>query len=447
MRKVGFDLKPLGGVGVAGAAVSLAGVDAVSAPIRPRHVAAAVVGNALEFYDFTTFALFATQIGLTFFPTHDKFLNLMLALATFGIGFIGRPVGAVVLGLIADRVGRKPALLLSFTLMGGGLIGLALVPSYAQIGIFAPILAVCCRLIQGFALGGEVGPTMAYLIEAAPPGRRGLYGSWQSASQSIATMAGAFVGVVLSMTLSAHDLTDWGWRVAFLIGALVLPFGLIVRGSLPETLHRHEDQLEAHPETADLISHARPIILGMVMIMSFTTSTYVMGYMTTYAFQTLNMKSNIAFGASLVNGAAGVLFTLAGGALSDRYGRKWVMLAPRILFLLATLPGFYLMVRFHNALTLYAATGVIAALSSLSTGAALISLTEAIRKEVRGVGVGVVYAVAVTLFGGATQPIIAWLTHSTHNAMAPAYYMAATSLIGIIAMANMRETVVRQARA
>jgi len=427
VRKVGFDLKPLGGVGVAGAAVSLAGVDAVSAPIRPRHVAAAVVGNALEFYDFTTFALFATQIGLTFFPTHDKFLNLMLALATFGIGFIGRPVGAVVLGLIADRVGRKPALLLSFTLMGGGLIGLALVPSYAQIGIFAPILAVCCRLIQGFALGGEVGPTMAYLIEAAPAGRRGLYGSWQSASQSIATMAGAFVGVVLSMTLSAHDLTDWGWRVAFLIGALVLPFGLIVRGSLPETLHRHEDQLEAHPETADLISHARPIILGMVMIMSFTTSTYVMGYMTTYAFQTLNMKSNIAFGASLVNGAA--------------------MLAPRILFLLATLPGFYLMVRFHNALTLYAATGVIAALSSLSTGAALISLTEAIRKEVRGVGVGVVYAVAVTLFGGATQPIIAWLTHSTHNAMAPAYYMAATSLIGIIAMANMRETVVRQARA
>jgi MFS transporter, MHS family, citrate/tricarballylate:H+ symporter len=431
---------------LAGAAVSLEKADAVSSPIRPRHVAAAVVGNALEFYDFTTFALFATQIGLTFFPSQDKFLNLMLALATFGIGFIGRPVGAVVLGLIADRVGRKPALLLSFTLMGAGLIGLTLIPSYAQIGILAPILAVVCRLVQGFALGGEVGPTMAYLIEAAPPGRRGYYGSWQSASQSIASMTGAFVGVILSSTLSQHDLVTWGWRVAFLIGAAVLPFGLIVRGSLPETLHLPEPTLEAHPEAPDLISHARPIILGMVMIMSFTTSTYVMGYMTTYALQTLHMATNVSFGAGLVNGAAGVLFTLAGGALSDRYGRKWVMLAPRILFLLATLPGFYIMIRFHNALALYGATAVIAALSSLSTGAALISLTEAIRKEVRGVGVGVVYAVAVTLFGGMTQPIIAWLTHTTQNAMAPAYYMAVTSLIGIVAMAMMRETVVRPAR-
>ena len=431
---------------MAGAAVSQDGAGAALSPIRPRHVAAAVVGNALEFYDFTTFALFATQIGLTFFPTHDKFLNLMLALATFGIGFIGRPVGAVVLGLIADRVGRKPALLLSFTLMGAGLIGLALVPSYAQIGILAPILAVACRLVQGFALGGEVGPTMAYLIEAAPEGQRGLYGSWQSASQSIAQVSGALVGVILSSVLSQHDLVTWGWRAAFLIGAVVLPFGLIVRGSLPETLHREEVAIAAQPATADLVSHARPIILGLVMIMSFTTSTYVMGYMTTYAQHTLNMASNVSFGAGLVNGAAGVAFTLAGGALSDRYGRKWVMLLPRILFLAATLPGFYLMVRYHTPLALYAATGVIAALSSLSTGAALISLTESIRKEVRGLGVGLIYAIAVTLFGGATQPIILALTHATGNAMAPAYYMAVTSLIGIVAMAMMRETVVRPAK-
>ena len=171
---------------MAGAAVSFGDTGAISSPIRPRHVAAAVVGNALEFYDFTTFALFATQIGLTFFPAHNKFLNLMLALATFGIGFIGRPVGAVVLGLIADRTGRKPALLLSFTLMGAGLIGLALVPSYAKIGVLAPILAVACRLVQGFALGGEVGPTMAYLVEAAPEGRR----RFTSACVSPASSAG-----------------------------------------------------------------------------------------------------------------------------------------------------------------------------------------------------------------------------------------------------------------
>jgi MFS family permease len=427
--------------------VSLDGAGEALPPIRARHVAAAVVGNALEFYDFTTFALFATQIGLTFFPTQDRFLNLMLTLSAFGIGFIGRPVGAVVLGLIADRVGRKPALLLSFSLMGAGLIGLALIPSYAQIGVLAPILVVVCRLIQGFALGGEVGPTMAYLIEAAPEGRRGLYGSWQSASQSIAAMTGAFVGVILSLTLSQHDQVAFGWRIAFLLGAVVLPFGLIVRGSLPETLHRQELTPAAQPDAVGFLGHLRPLILGVLMIMSFTTSTYVMAYMTTYALHTLHMSSSVAFGASMVNGAAGILFTLAGGALSDRYGRKWVMLAPRVLFLLVTLPGFYLMIRFHNVLAVYSAVGVIAALSSLSTGAALISLTEAIRKEVRGVGVGVVYAVAVTLFGGATQPIVTALIKFTGDAMAPAYYMAATSLIGICAMVMMRETAPRPARA
>ena len=415
--------------------------------IKSRHVAAAVVGNALEFYDFTTFALFATQVGRAFFPSHDPFVSLMASLATFWLGFVGRPIGAVVLGRIADRVGRKPALLLSFSLMGAGLIGLSLIPPYAKIGVLAPVLAVSCRLLQGFALGGEVGPTMAYLIEAAPAGKRGLYGSWQSASQSIASLTGAFVGVALSDLLTVQQFDDWGWRAAFLIGALVLPFGLIVRGTLPETLHHAETSLETHPERADLSSHTRIIVLGVLMIMSFTTSTYVMSYMTTYALHTLHMPADVAFGASVVNGAVGIVFTLLGGFLSDRYGRKWVMLAPRVLFLLVTLPGFYLIVRNHDAVTLFTATGVIAALSSLSTGAALISLTEGIRKEVRGLAVGGIYAIAVTVFGGATQFIITGLIHVTGNQLAPAYYMAATSLIGIVAMAMMRETVVRAKRA
>ena len=420
---------------------------ATGARIKPRHVAAAVVGNALEFYDFTTFALFATQVGRAFFPSHDPFVSLMASLATFWLGFVGRPIGAVVLGRIADRVGRKPALLLSFSLMGVGLIGLSLIPPYAKIGILAPVLAVSCRLLQGFALGGEVGPTMAYLIEAAPPGKRGLYGSWQSASQSIASLTGAFVGVALSDLLTTQQFDDWGWRAAFLIGALVLPFGLIVRSTLPETLHQAEPSLETHPERADLSSHTRIIVLGVLMVMSFTTSTYVMSYMTTYALHTLHMPADVSFGASVVNGAVGIVFTLLGGFLSDRYGRKLVMLAPRVLFLLVTLPGFYLIVRNHDAVTLFTATGVIGALSSLSTGAALISLTEGIRKEVRGLAVGGIYAIAVTVFGGATQFIITGLIHVTGNPLAPAYYMAATSLIGIVAMAMMRETVVLAKRA
>ena len=211
---------------------------------------------------------------------------------------------------------------------------------------------------------------------------------------------------------------------------------------MPETLHNAEASLDTHPERANLTAHTRIIVLGVVMVMSFTTSTYVMSYMTTYALHTLHMPADVSFGASVVNGAVGIVFTLLGGFLSDRYGRKLVMLAPRVLFLLVTLPGFYLIVRNHDAITLFTATGVIGALSSLSTGAALISLTEGIRKEVRGLAVGGIYAIAVTVFGGATQFIITGLIHVTGNQLAPAYYMAATSLVGIVAMAMMRETVV-----
>ncbi len=161
----------------------------------------------------------------------------MAALGTFGAGFLMRPVGGIVIGGMSDRVGRRPAMMLSFSLMGAAILALAFIPSYAAIGVAGPILAVVARLVQGFALGGEVGPTTAYLIEAAPPDRRGLYTAWQAASQSIASLAGGLVGVVLSFLLAAGPLETWGWRIAFLIGSLALPFGLYIRRTLPETLH------------------------------------------------------------------------------------------------------------------------------------------------------------------------------------------------------------------
>jgi len=208
--------------------------------ITRGKIAAAVAGNALEFYDFTTYALFATQIDRTFFPVHKAFENLMLSLLTFAVGFVGRPVGAVVIGAFGDRVGRRPAMLLSFTLMGLGLTGLVLTPSYAAIGAEAPVLLVICRIVQGFALGGEVGPTTAFLVEVAPLGRRGLIGAWQSARQALASLTGATVGLLLAHLLSAIQMEQFGWRIAFALGAVVLPFGMILRRGLPETLHRAE---------------------------------------------------------------------------------------------------------------------------------------------------------------------------------------------------------------
>lgn len=410
------------------------------APITRGQITAAVMGNALEFYDFTTYALFAVQIGRTFFPVHTPFENLMLSLMTFAVGFVGRPVGAIVIGRFGDRVGRRPAMLLSFGLMGLGLLGLVLTPSYAQIGWVAPVLLLVCRLVQGFALGGEVGPTTAFLIEAAPLHSRGLIGSWQSASQAVASLVGAVVALEISTLLSAPQMEAFGWRIAFGLGAVVLPFGLFMRRRMPETLHRHEAALDIHPTHRGPFSHARPILLGLGMIMSFTTSTYVLLYMTTYASQTLHMTASDSFGASVSNGACGLAFALLGGVLSDRFGRKPVMITARSLFLLAIYPAFTLMVRNHDALTLIAATGVLSALSSTSVGVALVALTESLRKDVRSTGLAIVYAIGVAVFGGIVQPYVTWLIKATGSPMAPAWYMMAAAGVGITAMALMKET-------
>ena len=408
--------------------------------ISRRQISAAVIGNALEFYDFTTYALFAVQIGRTFFPSQTAFENLMLSLLTFAVGFVARPVGAIVIGAFGDRAGRRPAMVLSFTLMGVGIIGVVLTPSYAMIGAAAPVLLLVFRLIQGFALGGEVGPTTAFLIEAAPPSRRGLIGAWQSASQAIASLTGATIGLVLTFTLSAQQLEDFGWRIAFGLGAVVLPFGLIMRRNLPETLHRVEARSSIHPTALGPFSHARPILLGLGMIMSFTTSTYVLLYMTTFASETLHMTQADSFGASVANGVCGVTFALLGGALSDRFGRKPVMISARVLFLLAIFPAFTLMVNNHDAVTLIAATGLLSALSSTSVGVALVCLTESLRKDVRSTGLAIVYAVGVAVFGGIAQPYVTWLIKATGSPLAPAWYMMAAACVGIVAMSLMKET-------
>jgi MFS family permease len=426
---------------------SIEAMETVHPPISPRQVTAAVIGNALEFYDFTTYAYFAIQIGHTFFPGRSAFESLMLSLATFGAGFFSRPIGAVVIGTLADRVGRRPAMLLSFALMGLAILGLALTPSYAQIGLAAPLLALGFRLLQGFALGGEVGPTTAFLIESAPPERRGLYGAWQSASQGAAALFGGLIGVVLSVVLSAHDLDAWGWRIAFLIGASVLPFGLIIRRNLPETRHRVEAVMAHHPETTSLRGHLRIILLGLALVGSFTTATYVFSYMTTYAMTTLHMPAAVAFGATVMGGATGLVFTLIGGVLSDRFGRKPLVLIPRITFFLATWPAFFLMVRYHNALSLLGAVGVMGALSSMSSGPGLICLAESLRKEVRSLVLATVYAVALAVFGGTTQLIILALIKFTHSPLAPAWYMMAATAVGIVAVSLMKETAPRRVRA
>jgi len=418
--------------------------------IRRRHVTAAVIGNALEFYDFTTYAFFSVAIGQAFFPsgpgglTTTEFGSLMASLGTFGAGFILRPVGGLVIGSYADRVGRRPAMLMSFTLMGLAILALALIPTYRDIGIAAPILAVLARMLQGFALGGEVGPTTAYLVEAAPERQRGLYASWQSASQSIASMVGGGVGVVLAMGLSAANLDEYGWRIAFLLGALTLPFGLYIRRSLPETLHApdHLPQNDAARRGffGVIADHARAILIGLMILMGGTVSTYVLNYMTTFARTTLHMGASPSFAATLVNGLFGLIASLAGGWLSDIFGRRRLMLIPRFSALVGVYPIFLLIVYQRSTIALLVGTALLSVLLNISSGAFYVAFAETLPKKVRGVIFATVYATSIAVFGGTTQPLIAWLIHVTGNPLAPSWYLLFATLLSVIAMLMMIES-------
>ena len=384
--------------------------DTGTAPISRRHVVAAVAGNALEFYDFTAYTFFAIQIGRTFFPLQTPFFQTLSALIVFGVGFVGRPVGGVLLGIYADRRGRTPALVLSFMLMGAGILALALTPSYAMIGIAAPVLVVVARLVQGFALGGQVGPATAYLLEAAASSTRGFYTTLQYASQGLAAMIGGGVAFTLSSLMSAPDLAAYGWRIAFLLGAAVLPFGFFLQRALPETLER----AAAIPRES-LRPHLSVAVLGLLMLASATVAVYTLYYLPTYAQIVLHMKANVAAASGMVFGACTFLFSLLSGWLSDRIGRRPV------------------------GLVLLVVTAVIAILATLSAGASLVAIAESLPASLRSGMMGTIYAVAIAVFGGSAQAIEQWLGRAG-GALAPAWYLTVATVIGVVAMVLMPET-------
>ncbi|HEX3397655.1 MAG TPA: MFS transporter [Steroidobacteraceae bacterium] len=401
-----------------------------------RHVFAVALGNAIEFYDFVTYAFFAAQIGRAFFPSDTPGTSLLASLATFGAGFLTRPLGAVVLGRIGDRVGRKPAMLISFTLIGVGVIGLPLIPPYASIGMVAPILVIGCRLIQGFALGGEVGPSTAFLMEAAPPLRRGFYISLQAMSADVAVLVAGLVGIGLASALDATALDSWGWRVALLAGGVIIPIGLVLRRTLGETLQ----PLKSPGDLPVIRNYGRIAAAGLALLAAATTTNYLLNYMTTYASSTLGMPAKVAFGATAIVGLSGVVCDPLGGLLSDRFGRKPIMIIPWACLAIAVFPCFALLERERTGLALYAACAVLACASTLSTSTSLIAITEALPHRVRSSALGIIYALSISIFGGSTQFLVAWLTRLTGNSLAPAWYMIGGVVVGLGALCVMPET-------
>lgn len=402
------------------------------------QLGAVVAGNALEFYDFLTFSFFAVQIGQVFFPGRGATDALLLTLATFGVGFLTRPLGAVVIGPLGDTWGRKPAMLFSFGLMGLSVVGLACTPSYARIGIAAPILAVLFRLLQGFALGGEVGPTTAFLLEVAPPHRRGLYVALQNATQYFSTLVSGLVGLALANTLSPAALTDWGWRVALLLGAAVVPFALAIRSRLPETMLAGDGPPGRRAMPLGVL--ARLSLFSLAMLAALTIATYTMNYMSTFAMHTLGIAPARAFFVTVTTGGCAMVGAVVGGMLSDRLGRKAVMIGGALLLLAIAVPSFQAIAAKGAITTLLEASAAMAFLTGFLAGPVTASLTETMPPSLRAGAVAILYAAAISLFGGSAQFVVTWLISVTGSAIAPAWYMSAALLLGVLGMIGMPES-------
>ena len=326
------------------------------------------------------------------------------------------------------------------------------------------MLAVAARMVMGFSLGGEVGPTTAFLLEAAPVPRRGFMVACQAASQAVAATSGSLVGLILAAVMKPGALDAYGWRIAFLLGAVAVPFGLWARRGLPETLHEAEDDpFEVSPAPGsqpagwqsvgsqpagsmsaarrDALRHSRRILLlGLVVLAYATIATYVVNYLTTYAQATLHMSTGPAFAVAVVSNLARLIGSLFGGWLSDRIGRRPVMIWPNLVTLLITYPLFRWIVESRTPLALLASMGLFNLIGSMTVGGIFVALTESLPKSIRGGAFATIYAVAIATFGGTCQLVVAWLTHVTGDPMAPAWYLLAAIFVGQIAMQMIPES-------
>jgi MFS family permease len=404
---------------------------------KSRIIAACTIGNALEFYDFVIFSFFARTIGALFFPSQDPTAQLLLAFATYGVGFLLRPLGGVVIGAYADRKGRKKATVLTLMLMalGTGMIGLA--PVYANAGVLGAIIVVLGRLIQGFSAGGEVGASTTLLAEHAPKEHRGFFGSWQLASQGMAVLVAASAALSINTLLTPDQVREWGWRIPFLVGVMIVPIGLWLRSALEET-HANED----HVRTREISSlrlafrdHLAKIVAGVGLIIGGTAANAVIVlYMATYAVTQLKLTPTVGLWAGVTAGLVTFVAAPFGGMLSDIVGRKKVAAVSYGLILLLIYPAFLYLNANPSVATLLTVVAVLGVLNATGGATIIITLAEIFPVEVRATGMSLVYALGVAIFGGFGQFIVTWLIAATGSPIAPAWYVMACSLATIVAL-------------
>jgi MFS family permease len=403
---------------------------------RTRQIVAAVIGNALEWYDFVVFGFLTVIISRLFFPAENELASLLLTMATFGVGFFMRPVGGIVLGIFADRRGRKAALQLIIGLMTLSMAMIAFAPPYAAIGVAAPLLIALARFLQGFATGGEFASATSFLVETAPAGKRGYYGSLQMVGQSLAALTGAVAGALVTRGLSPEQVDAWGWRLPFMFGLIIGPVGLYIRRYLEETEAFLESrQLTAtKSHAASLFAHGRGLAVTFGLVICGTISYYVvLVYIPTFAKTQLGMPLGDAFLAQVVGLLCLTAVIPLFGVLSDRIGRRPILMAGTIAYFVMLYPLFDWV---HSAPSLERLTVmqvILCSLVGVFFGPISTALAEQFPTGVRSTGLAIAYNFAVMLFGGFAQFIVTWLIRETGSPLAPAYYVMFGAVVGFVA--------------
>src|SRR6266849_204451 len=393
-------------------------------------------GNFLEMYDFMVFGYYASAIGNAFFPGGNPFVSLMLSLMTFGAGFLMRPLGAIVLGAYTDRHGRRAGLILTLGLMSIGIISIACMPGYKTIGPLAPLLVLIGRLLQGFSAGMELGGVSVYLSEIATPGHKGFYVSWQSASQQVAVMFAALVGVILHSSLPQQKIMLWGWRIPLLLGCAILPFLYRLRRSLQET--GEFAARKRRPSTSEILrsltANWRIVLIGTMMVTMTTVSFYMItAYTPTFGSSVLHLANLDSLIVTLCVGASNLFWLPIMGSLSDRIGRRPLLVGCTLLMLVTAYPAMLWLVREPSFARLLTVELWLSFIFASYNGAMVVFLTEIMPIEVRTSGFALAYSLATAIFGGFTPAFSTYLIHISGNRAIPGLWLSFAAICGLLA--------------
>ncbi|CAB3757131.1 MFS transporter [Paraburkholderia solisilvae] len=409
---------------------------------RAGTVFRVVSGNFLEMYDFMVYGFYASSIAKAMFPGDNEFISLLLSLATFGVGFLMRPLGAIVLGSYMDKHGRRAGLIVTLTLMSIGVLLIAVTPGYASIGVLAPVLVIAGRLLQGFSAGAESGGVSVYLSEIAPPGRRGFYVSWQSASQQISVLIAAILGVVLRFTLSGEQMDAWGWRIPFLFGCSIIPVLFWIRRSVEES---HVFKAQKPQSVGDIfrsLASNWKVIAWSTMLVTLTSIMFylITAYTPTYGRAVLGLKPIDTFWVTI--GVATTTFIMIPlmAALSDKVGRKPMLAGASLIIAIVSYPAMSWLVSAPSFGALLAVEVGFAVLYATYQASLVVTLTEIIPSNVRGTGFSLAYSLSQAIFGGFTPAICTLLIHTTGNKAVPGAWLSVGAVLALVAtLAVVRE--------